>query len=230
MRTLAHATRTPGADLRLGLLLAFVAGGVNAGGFLAIGAYTSHMTGLLSTVADAAALDNLRLAGLALLGLAAFVVGATAATLLVAHSQRHAPHRQWALPLLLEGLLIGLFGLYGTLAPAAVQVPALGMLLLCTIMGLQNATISIITQARIRSTHVTGMFTDIGIELGRTLNPQPTGPKADTSRLYHLLGLVSSFLWGGLAGAVGFTTFGLGFAFPYAAVLLALALPHLRRS
>ncbi len=36
--------------------MAFVAGAVNAGGFMSIGVYTSHMTGILSSVADNAAL------------------------------------------------------------------------------------------------------------------------------------------------------------------------------
>ena len=229
MRTLAHAARTPAADIRLGLLLAFVAGGINAGGFLAIGAYTSHMTGLLSTVADATALAHWRLAAVAALGLAAFVGGAAGASLLVHLGRRRAPHRQWALPLAVEGLLIGLFGLYGTLLPASFQVPALGMLLLCVIMGLQNATISILTQARLRTTHVTGMFTDIGIELGQWLNRRQR-PQADLAKARLLASLAAGFLVGGLAGAVGFTAIGLGFAFPYALLLLAVAAPHLRRA
>ena len=44
--------RSPEANLRLGLVLTFVAGATNAGGFLAVGSYTSHMTGIVSSVAD----------------------------------------------------------------------------------------------------------------------------------------------------------------------------------
>jgi uncharacterized membrane protein YoaK (UPF0700 family) len=39
--------------------------------------------------------------------------------------------------------------------------------MLCFIMGLQNATVTKISGARIRTTHVTGMITDVGIELGK---------------------------------------------------------------
>jgi len=38
--------------------------------------------------------------------------------------------------------------------------------LLCFIMGLQNAVITKISHAEIRTTHVTGLVTDVGIELG----------------------------------------------------------------
>ena len=44
--------RTPQSNLRLGAVLAFVAGATNAGGFLAVGQYTSHMTGIVSAMAD----------------------------------------------------------------------------------------------------------------------------------------------------------------------------------
>lgn len=44
--------RSTRANVRLGATLAFVAGAANAGGFLAVGQYTSHMTGVLSSVAD----------------------------------------------------------------------------------------------------------------------------------------------------------------------------------
>ena len=41
--------RSPKTNLRLGLVLSFVAGATNAGGFLAVGRYTSHMTGVASS-------------------------------------------------------------------------------------------------------------------------------------------------------------------------------------
>ena len=61
--------RSPQTDLKLGSVLAFVAGAINAGGFLAVGQYTSHMTGIVSTVADHLVLGQfvLALSGLAAL-------------------------------------------------------------------------------------------------------------------------------------------------------------------
>ncbi len=52
IRGFTSLQRTPQAELKLGSVLAFVAGAANAGGFLAVGQYTSHMTGMLSSVAD----------------------------------------------------------------------------------------------------------------------------------------------------------------------------------
>lgn len=239
MHHLTHPTRTPQTDLRLGLLLTFIAGGINAGGALAIGRYTSHMTGFLSTLADEITVGRSDIAAIAVLAILSFLGGAVFASLLVNYSRQTSPHRQWALPLFLEGLLITAFGLYGTCLPQSLQVPAMGMMLLCGIMGLQNATISKLSQARLRTTHVTGMFTDLGLELGRglfalvwpRLRREPTVlplPQADLPKARLLASLIGCFFAGGVVGAYGFSLAGPGFAFPFAALLLALTWPVLR--
>ncbi|MBV8465886.1 MAG: DUF1275 family protein, partial [Burkholderiales bacterium] len=76
LRRLTGHRRDVRADRHLGYSLAFVAGAMNAGGFFAVGQYTSHMTGILSGVADAAALGKtwVVLAGLA--SITAFLLGA----------------------------------------------------------------------------------------------------------------------------------------------------------
>ena len=51
-RSLAGRERTAAANRHLGFTLAFVAGAINAGGFLAVQQYTSHMTGIVSAMAD----------------------------------------------------------------------------------------------------------------------------------------------------------------------------------
>ena len=63
LRAFTDPDRTDEANRRLGRSLAFVAGAANAGGFLAVGQYTSHMSGMVSTTTDALALGELGLAG-----------------------------------------------------------------------------------------------------------------------------------------------------------------------
>ncbi len=67
-RRIVSAERTGAADTQLGLVLTFVAGATNAGGVLALGQYTSHMSGIFSAMADNLALGAV---GLVLIGLAA---------------------------------------------------------------------------------------------------------------------------------------------------------------
>ncbi len=51
LKHIAIESRTRRADIELGLILAFIAGAINAGGFLSDSQYTSHMTVMLSAVA-----------------------------------------------------------------------------------------------------------------------------------------------------------------------------------
>ncbi len=60
-RSLTGKNRSTEADRQLGFSLAFVAGATNAGGFLAVKQYTSHMSGVVSTIADQTALGDLSL-------------------------------------------------------------------------------------------------------------------------------------------------------------------------
>ena len=75
--------RTSQANNRLGVTLTFVAGATNAGGFLAVGQYTSHMTGVVSSIADALVLGHVVLALGSLSMLLAFLGGAMCTAVLV---------------------------------------------------------------------------------------------------------------------------------------------------
>lgn len=233
LRTTAAYRRTRRNDLMLGAILAFVAGAMNAGGFLAIGHYTSHMTGIVSSLADNLALGLFGLVGAGLALLVCFTLGAACSAILINWARRHAKRQQYAYPLALEsGLLIAFAGI-GTVVPAALAATVTA-LLLCFVMGLQNATITKISGARIRTTHLTGMITDVGIELGklsyrgvaRLLDHPPID--ADGRKLGILLPIVGMFFFGGLVGALGFKHIGHAFSLPIAALLLAVASPQLR--
>ncbi len=82
------------------------------------------------------------------------------------------------------------------------------VMLLCFTMGLQNAIITKISDAVIRTTHLTGMVTDIGIVLGRMAYRGSNGAATTVSVELNKLGLLSSlvalFFVGGVIGAFGF--------------------------
>lgn len=219
-------------DRALGATLAFVAGATNAGGYLAVGQYTSHMTGIVSALADDLVLGNVVLAIAALGALIAFVTGAMTTAVAVNWARRHQLRSRYAIPLLLEAALLIVFGLLGgVLASYTTFVAPLTVLLLCFLMGLQNAVITKVSKAEIRTTHVTGLVTDIGIELGRLVyvNRSALGDpvRANRERLaVHLL-LFACFLGGGLMGAAGFKTIGYVATLPLAAILAVVALKPL---
>ena len=105
------------------------------------------------------------------------------------------------------------------------------VMLLCYIMGLQNAMITKVSKSEIRTTHVTGMVTDIGIELGKLFYWNAAGQsdervpvRADRAKLRVLSCMVSLFFVGGVAGAYAFFHVGFGSTLPLAIVLMLLAM------
>ena len=101
-------------------------------------------------------------------------------------------------------------------------------------MGLQNAILTKISKAEIRTTHMTGVVTDLGIELGRLLywNRSKEGNEshmviADREKLKIHAIILFLFFLGGVIGALGFSQLGFVATLPFALLLLSMAVPHL---
>jgi uncharacterized membrane protein YoaK (UPF0700 family) len=231
LRRLTGRLRSDAADRHLAYILTFVAGAANAGGFLAVQQYTSHMSGIVSSMADSFALGDVKFALAGLAAFASFVTGAAASAILVNWGRRQSLQSEYAFPLLIEAVLLLCFGLMGSNLSQHkwLFVPATVMLL-CFIMGLQNALITKISHARIRTTHVTGMATDMGIELGKLFywnikRDDIAKPmvRADRAKLKVHTFLIFLFFAGGMVGAMGFRFAGFGAAVFLALVLLVTA-------
>lgn len=215
----------------LACYLAFIAGAINAGGLLVVHRHTSHMSGAMSSIADNLAHGKTELILDGAGAILSFIGGAAVAAILVNWGRRRNLQSRYAIPLLMEALLLICFGLLG----AGLQqhhwlfVP-LTVSLLCFVMGMQNAMITKLSHAEIRTTHVTGMVTDIGIELGKliywnrstedALHPPVL---ANRGKIRLLFLLVVMFILGGLAGALGFGYAGYAATVPLAILLITLA-------
>lgn len=228
--------RTASANVHLGAMLAFVAGALNAGGFLAVGQYTSHMTGIVSGAADNLALGHAQLVIAAALSLFSFVAGSATTAWLVNHAKRRSTQEVFVSPLRLEAALVFALGLeWSGLAGQEVLRLTLTTCLLCFTMGLQNALVTKISNAEIRTTHVTGLVTDIGIELGklaywnrsRDANLHPVLANRSRLRIHSLL--VLCFFVGALVGALAYRHLGMGFSIVLAVPLIVMSVaPALR--
>ncbi len=230
LRTLTAPERTRRTNLHLGLSLAFVAGATNAGGFLAVKEYTSHMTGVVSSMADDLALGRIDLVLDWATSLLAFLLGAATSAILINWARRRASRHEYALPLLIEATMLLAFGVLGAMHHVIGSSLALTVALLCFVMGLQNAMITKVSNAEIRTTHVTGLVTDIGIELGKLIywNRSPDSiaqplVRANQDKLKGHVQLVMSFFVGGVIGALGFKHVGYVSTVPLAIVLALLS-------
>ena len=171
--------------------LACVAGMVNVIGYLGFEHQAvSHLTGTTSLLGAALAQGDLR-AIVHLWGmLIAFCVGAMLSGLVI-QDQTLKLGRRYGVALALEAALLLLS------IPLFKQQQIWGALLAAMACGLQNAMVTTYIGAAVRTTHLSGMFTDLGIGLGHLLRGMPL-----PMRRLTLSGLIiSGFLGGGVLGA-----------------------------
>lgn len=140
---------------------------VNATGFFAVGTYTSHVTGHASMVGDEIARGNYDAAAHFFLLVVFFISGAFLATVFVENARRFGRARYVA-ALLLEASILTAFTLISVVVEEKSQTVWRVLTAMLSIsMGLQNALVTRISGAVVRTTHLTGVATDIGIELAR---------------------------------------------------------------
>ena len=229
--------RDSNADRRLAWSLAGIAGALNAAGFYAVGVFSSNMTGNVSSLADHLALTDLPAAASFLGLVAAFISGAALSAVLINAGRRRGMARIYALSILAEAVLLA------GLASADLWMAGAGRAALLAyglsfLMGQQNAVVTRISNARVRTTHVTGMVTDIGIELGNLLDLAWHRRRLDShdweaeynagKLLLHGI-TVLSFLGGGVFGVLAYRRLGPFFLFGAAFLLLLIALPGIVR-
>ncbi len=225
-----HKARNKHLNRQLAWSLAFVAGGVNAGGFLAVQSYTSHVTGAVAKISDELVLGN---AALALEGVGvvcSFGMGAFFSTLLVSYGRRHRFKSHYALSLMIEASLMMVFGLIGSSLNAVhgLFVP-FTVMLLSFMMGMHNSMVTNISNAEVRTSHMTGIVTDLGIELSRLFyfnrsrnqKMQPIRANRDKLKLHGLI--LGAFFGGGFIGALSFKHVGFKSALFFSAFLVFLA-------
>ena len=175
-------------------VLAFIAGLMNAVGYLGFRHESvSNMTGNTSLLGIAIGQANGAETAHWALAIAAFVFGAMLSGMIVQQSTLQLG-RRYGVVLVLESLL-----LFASI-PLLDAANSGGLYLASIAMGLQNGMVSAYSGALIRTTHVTGIFTDLGIYLGHLLRGLPV----DRLRL-GVCGLVAStFMLGSAAGALVF--------------------------
>jgi len=177
--------------------LACIAGMINAIGFLGYSHQAvTHLTGTTSLLAIA--LYELNTAALLHLGfvIASFFLGAALSGMIIERESLRLG-RRYGVALAIEGLLLvaAAFLMRGRLEAGAYLASAA--------CGLQNAMASTYSGTLLRTTHLTGMITDLGSAVGHALR----GLEVDHLRMKLCLLVVSSFALGGIGGAALFHYF-----------------------
>ncbi len=219
---------------RLAVSLSWIGGFTNAMTIVACTQVTSHMTGAVSQFGVAMVEGRFGVAGYLFGLVATFTGGALLAGLLLELARARRWTATFALPIAVEVLLLVLFGVWLHGTPTAERHQALGPTLLAAMtMGLQNATITRISGGVVRTTHVTGVVTDLGLDLARVVGrwfglvrtPSPRRRAVARRRLWLLASVPASFAFGAALGTWTFENWPVwSIALPVVFLLVVLAL------
>lgn len=211
------ADRSDRQNRRIASSLALVGGFVNSAGFVFIGSFTSHTTGNVGRFANDLATSQFHAALAAATMIAAFLAGAFVASMLIESNYFERAATSYGIALLAESALLLSFAILSRLTVAA--HPGMNdyeAAILCAAMGVQNSLVTRLSGAVVRTTHLTGVITDVGIEgarwfrwwrsnlssslrvkLGRGPAERPSLPK-----IALLLTIAGSFMLGAIFGAI----------------------------
>lgn len=177
-----------------GGLLALVAGCINAVGYLCFRHQPiTHLTGTSTqfgiALAEGDVADGLHWG----LTIVSFVLGAMVSGFIVKQGSLQIG-RRYGVVLMLESALLFVA------APMIHDANDLGLYIASAACGLQNAMVSTYSGATLRTTHLSGIFTDLGIYLGQRLR----GLDVDMLRIHVCLLVAGHFILGATLGAVGY--------------------------
>ncbi len=190
--------------------LAFTAGIINTGGFLACRRFVSHVTGFV-TLSGVDFIQHSWREGLSALSIPSFfTLGAMTSAWFTEprpgdqHPRRITPALSIVAVIMAATILLGRLGSFGPFGVTEDIMQDYFMLALLSLAcGIQNAAATSATASSIRPTHLTGTTTDLGIGIIRAaIQPRASADrKREMMVTRRRLGLILAFVCGAIAGA-----------------------------
>ncbi|MCZ2247176.1 MAG: DUF1275 domain-containing protein [Bacteroidia bacterium] len=215
-------TRTLTHNLRIASLLSFVAGVVNVAGFLAVQKLTTNVTGHFAFFVDEVFKQNFWEGLNYFLYILFFFLGSFFSSFSIELTSKINDRLIYRIPVVAESLILISVAIFGQeIISKAPNILAYSLLFA---MGLQNSLVTTISNATVRTTHLTGLFTDLGIELSQLFFYKL---KEQKDKLYSSIKLrltiISFFFLGGLLGGIMYAKVNL-YVLVFAGILLLIGL------
>jgi uncharacterized membrane protein YoaK (UPF0700 family) len=178
-----------------------VAGIVNVAGFLAIQRLTTNVTGHFAFIVEEILKLNFWQGFIYFLYIFFFFLGSFVSNLIVEIISKTNDRFIYVIPTIIESLILFFLAIFGQFLIS--QNPNLLACAMLFAMGLQNSLVTTISNSTVRTTHLTGLFTDLGIELSQLFFYKQKDQK---DKLYGSIKLrltiITFFFLGGLLGGI----------------------------
>jgi uncharacterized membrane protein YoaK (UPF0700 family) len=195
-RTFAH-------DLRLATLLSFVAGLVNITGVLALKTLTTNVTGHFAFFAEEIMRNDYAIAFTFFLFTIFFLLGSFLSSFLQELISLKNADLSHIFPITLEMVILIAVGIFGTSSGIYTLDGKLTAFFLLLSMGIQNSLVTNISKSTVRTTHLTGLFTDLGIELSQLFfYKKPEEVKKLKTSIFLRLSIITFFFLGCFSGGI----------------------------
>lgn len=196
-RTLKH-------NLSIASLLSFVAGLVNVAGFMAVQQLTTNVTGHFAFLIDEVFQLEFKKALTFFFYIFFFFFGSFTSNFIIEFYSRKYKSSPFIIPIFLEiCILIGM-ALFGHML-IEYDANLLAYALLFA-MGMQNSLVTTISNSIVRTTHLTGLFTDLGIEMSQWFFYKKEQQRKQLKSSIRLrLTIINFFFLGGIIGGIFYT-------------------------
>lgn len=192
--------RTYKHNMLLAALLSANAGLINVTGVLSIGILTTNVTGHFAFFAEELTQGQYKLALNFLLFILSFLFGSFFSSLLTEFLDQKDKKSSHALPISIEIVILFVMGSYLYYSDEQISSTIIASILLFA-MGMQNSLVTQISESTVRTTHLTGLFTDLGIELSQLFFHSNVLDKQKLVKSIKLrLTIILFFLLGGITG------------------------------
>jgi len=199
-------TRTLSHNKKIASLLSFVAGIVNVAGFLSVQRLTTNVTGHFAYFVDEVLKLNFTESFVYFLYILFFFLGSFVSNILVEIVTRKNERLIHVIPTIIESVILFFIAYIGRkLIADNANLIAFSLLFA---MGLQNSLVTRISNALVRTTHLTGLFTDLGIELSQLFFYKAKKQQEKLISTIKLrLRIITYFFIGGVFGGIFYTYF-----------------------
>lgn len=212
-------------NLLLASSTASVAGMTNVVGVIAFLSFVSNITGHVATLAGKITEQDMSEVYIVAYWLFMFFFGAFVSNFIVKSLDYKSTYFAHGAPIVLEIVILLGVAVYGKDVYNGSEFQRemiTGAVLFC--MGLQNGLVSRISGGLIKTSHLTGMVTDLASELSDLVHPNAETTQVLKEKIYIRLTVLGFFIFGGILGGIMFNMIGMTTFFVIPLVLLTILL------
>ncbi len=215
--------RSVSDNIKLGTLAAFVAGMVNVSSFIIFYSFTSNVTGHYAILASELVKGNFYQALIVLSWIFLFFFGGFVSNFIVITLNNRNQYLANAIPLVLVIVCLLAVGIYGdwfytdTLRETEIMVSVM-----LFAMGLQNGLTASISNFAVKTTHLTGATTDLGILFSMLTQRKHRRNKAIVDKAKLIAAIFASYVMGAVVASFLFNIIQFKIFYIAVAVLLVV--------